>query len=147
MKPGSANDSVYTFTPMQTSTYRLMASDSGCMTSFSNQINIVVYPKLVGIVLQDTLVNICAGQSAILKVLNPPTASYKWQQSSGSGWTNATGINNQPQITVTPTSFMHYRVVITSGVCESDTLYADVNIITLRYTGSNRRNYLWARGC
>ncbi|MBK9048472.1 MAG: T9SS type A sorting domain-containing protein [Bacteroidetes bacterium] len=128
--PG-ANDSVYTFTPMQTSIYRLMASDSGCMTSFSNQINIVVYPKLVGIVLQDTLVNICAGQSAILKVLNPPTASYKWQQSSGSGWTNATGINNQPQITVTPTSFMHYRVVITSGVCESDTLYADVNIITL----------------
>ena len=42
-------------------------------------------------VLQDTLVNICAGQSAILKVLNPPTASYKWQQSSGSGWINATG--------------------------------------------------------
>ncbi len=131
--PG-ANDSVYTFTPMQTATYRLMAFDSGCMTSYSNEINIVVYPDLVGIVLQDTLVNICAGQSAILKVLNPPTASYKWQQSSGSGWINATGLNNLPQITVTPTSFMNYRVIITSGVCESDTLYADVNIITLPVT-------------
>ncbi|MBK7969542.1 MAG: hypothetical protein IPK08_11660 [Bacteroidetes bacterium] len=93
-----ANDSVYTFAPMQTSTYRLMASDSGCMASFSNQLNIIVYPTLAGIELQDTLVNICSGQSAILKVLNPPAATFKWQQLSGSNWTNATEINNRPRL-------------------------------------------------
>ena len=126
--PG-ANDSVYTIAPMQTSAYRLMASDSGCMVSYSNQLNIIVYPTLDGIELQDTLVNICSGQSTILKVLNPPAAIYKWQQSLGSNWTNVAGNNTLSQITVIPTALTHYRVIITSGNCGADTLYANVNVI------------------
>lgn len=128
--PG-ATDTVYSVNPMQSESYRIKYSLPGCVSGFSNQIDIKVYPTLVNVVLQDTLVNLCVGTTTTLKVLNPPTANYQWQILSGANWLNAPGNSTNWQFPVSPLISTMYRVIMTSGVCASETLYVNVNVLPI----------------
>lgn len=127
-----ANDSIYSIAPLQSTTYRIIFTLPGCSPVLSNYLDIKVYPNISDLELKDTLLNICHGTPATLKVLNNPGANYLWQQSNnGVNWINAPGLNTNDQIAVTPNYSTHYRVNISSGVCLAETLYANVNVIAV----------------
>ncbi|MBK8874498.1 MAG: hypothetical protein IPN13_11475 [Bacteroidetes bacterium] len=126
-----ANDSVYTFVPMQTSIYRAIVTSAGCLSAFSNQLNIKVHPSLATAQLSDTLLNSCSGTYVRLNMVNPPVATFSWQQLSGSNWVIVPNTNNNASTWVNPTVSTDYRVIISSGSCFTKTIYFTVNVLQI----------------
>lgn len=113
----SANTQNATASPTATTTYTVVATESGTGCTGSNSVTVNVGNNLN--VTTNTPAGICAGQSATLTASG--ASSYVWSPATGLNTTNGGSVVASPAQTTT------YMVIGTDGNC-SDTSYVTLNV-------------------
>lgn len=113
--PGSISNTLY---------FRRQVT-SGICTSISNTVTITVEPVLTNNVISSNQ-TICSGQTPSALAGSLPTGgngsfTYSWQESADSITWNTTGVSAQNYSPSALFSTMHYRRIVSSSTCSSDT--------------------------
>ena len=113
------------YTNLKTTTlYRAIVGNRGCGKDTSNTITITISPKTVAGTLSAST-TVCSGSnSGTLHLMGYTGAVGGWQQSTNGGvtWVATPVINTTDSLHYTNiTSSISYRVIVKSGVCNSDT--------------------------
>ena len=133
--PG-ANDSVLVVSPANTTSYRAQFSGISCVANLSDVKKITVFPDLSGVTLSDSSMQVCAGQQLILQISNSGIAQLAWERFDGTNWVPESATQNGTVFQQTATSDLQMRVIVNSGNCFTDTLYANVDVIAVPVVNS-----------
>lgn len=108
-----------TATPLTPITYTVVAVDGLC--GEIDSVFMSVGPASVAGTATISSDTICAGTNAFLQIIGN-TGNIQWQSFNGTSWINETGPgSNTGNYTVSPSAFIIYRAVVTSGGCDADT--------------------------
>ncbi|MBK7389015.1 MAG: hypothetical protein IPI23_08080 [Bacteroidetes bacterium] len=126
--PG-ANDSVLVVSPAITTKYRAEFTGASCVTTLSDEQQIVVFSNPSGVSISDNSIQLCSGQQINLQISNSGISLLTWESFDGTNWIPVSTTQNGTLFQQTAASDLQFRIIVNGGSCFTDTLYADVDVV------------------
>lgn len=125
----SVNDSVLVVSPVITTKYRAVFTGASCITTLSDEQQIVVFPNPSGISISDNSIQLCSGQQINLQISNSGISLLTWESFDGANWIPVSTTQNGTLFQQTASANLQLRIIVNIGSCFTDTLFANVDVV------------------